>query len=117
MVRHMGNFHDLVEKIFFIQGTIYRDFFEFPTACYDFIFKYIMNLKGVAPDYGTLVPLFAWRIKRNEFGHFLIITSISNLLSYVLRINYYKVFSSKAVTILNYSFEKFIPLKKKRITH
>ena len=74
-----------------------------------------MNLKGVAPDYGTLVPLFAWRIKRNEFGHFLIITSISNLLSYVLRINYYKVFSSKAVTILNYSFEKFIPLKKKEL--
>ena len=39
MVRHMGNFHDLVKKIFFIQGTIYRDFSEFPTAFYDFIFK------------------------------------------------------------------------------
>ena len=59
-----------------------------------------MNLKGVAPGYGTLVPLFAWRIKRNEFGHF--------------HYYYYKqqVCSSKAVTILNYSFEKFIPLKK-----
>ena len=39
MERHMGNFHDLVKKIFFIQGTIYRDFSEFPTAFYDFIFK------------------------------------------------------------------------------
>ena len=39
MVRHMGNFHDLVKKIFFIQGTIYRDFSEFPTVFYDFIFK------------------------------------------------------------------------------
>ena len=26
--------------------------------------------KRVAPDYGTLVPLFAWRIKRNDFKYY-----------------------------------------------
>ena len=44
MVRHMWNFHDLVENIFFIQETIYRDFSEFPTACYDFIFSLRFSL-------------------------------------------------------------------------
>ena len=35
--------------------------------------RYRMNLKGVAPDYGTLVPLFAWRIKRKSLGTFLLL--------------------------------------------
>ena len=37
-----------------------------------------MNLKGVAPGYGTLVPLFAWRIKRNVFGDFFIIIIVKS---------------------------------------